>query len=179
MYTTMVTLCLFYMFRIFVTTANSQTGLRRRKREGIMKNSVILDTYSIWKFIADEPNRLKNSEQFSNNNNVFSAIIKINFFRQDYHAILIYAPGGRAIVYDLDSSLPFPTHFRKYATETFRSDEALRLEYHRRFRLVPASAYLQHFASNRHHMKREDGTWIKSPPEHPPISTISMRILFK
>ncbi|XP_015523415.1 protein N-terminal glutamine amidohydrolase [Neodiprion pinetum] len=89
----------------------------------------------------------------------------------DYHAILIYAPDDRAVVYDLDSALPFPTHFWKYATETFRSDEALRSEYHRRFRLVPAATYLQHFASNRQHMKREDGTWIKTPPEYPPIST--------
>ncbi|XP_012261973.1 protein N-terminal glutamine amidohydrolase [Athalia rosae] len=89
----------------------------------------------------------------------------------DYHAILIYAPDERAVVYDLDSALPYPTHFWKYATETFRSDEALRSEYHRRFRLVPASTYLQHFASDRQHMKREDGTWIKTPPEYPPIST--------
>ncbi|XP_025268210.1 protein N-terminal glutamine amidohydrolase isoform X2 [Camponotus floridanus] len=89
----------------------------------------------------------------------------------DYHAILIYAPDERAVVYDLESSLPFPTHFWKYATETFRSDEALRPEYHRRFRLVPASVYLQQFASSRHHMKRKDGTWIKTPPDYPPIST--------
>ncbi|XP_015122541.1 protein N-terminal glutamine amidohydrolase [Diachasma alloeum] len=89
----------------------------------------------------------------------------------DYHAILIYAPDERAVVYDLESALPFPTFFWKYATETFRSDEALRPEFHRRFRLVPAATYLQHFASNRAHMKREDGTWIKTPPDYPPIST--------
>lgn len=93
--------------------------------------------------------------------------------RQDYHAILIYAPDERAVVYDLESSLPFPTHFWKYATETFRSDEAVRPEFHRKFRLVPASIYLQQFASSRHHMKREDGTWIKTPPDYPPISTPS------
>ncbi|XP_043288799.1 protein N-terminal glutamine amidohydrolase-like [Venturia canescens] len=89
----------------------------------------------------------------------------------DYHVILIYAPDDRAVVYDLDSALPFPTHFWKYATETFRSDDALRPEYHRRFRLLPAALYLQNFASNRQHMKREDGTWIKTPPDYPPICT--------
>ncbi|XP_014299975.1 protein N-terminal glutamine amidohydrolase isoform X1 [Microplitis demolitor] len=89
----------------------------------------------------------------------------------DYHAILIYAPDERAVVYDLESALPFPTFFWKYANETFRSDEALRPEYHTRFRLVPATIFLQNFASNRHHMKREDGTWIKTPPNYPPIST--------
>ncbi|XP_057329341.1 protein N-terminal glutamine amidohydrolase isoform X2 [Microplitis mediator] len=91
----------------------------------------------------------------------------------DYHAILIYAPDDRAVVYDLESALPFPTFFWKYANETFRSDEVLRVEYHTRFRLVPATLFVQNFASNRHHMKREDGTWIKTPPNYPPISTSS------
>lgn len=94
-----------------------------------------------------------------------------NLIVWDYHVILIYAPDDRAVVYDLESILPFPTHLWKYITETFRNDEALPPECHRRFRLVPASTYLQYFASNRHHMKRKDGTWIKPPPEHPPIST--------
>ncbi|XP_017893400.1 protein N-terminal glutamine amidohydrolase-like [Ceratina calcarata] len=89
----------------------------------------------------------------------------------DYHVVLIYAPDERAVVYDLDSALPFPTHFWKYAMETFRSDEALQPEHHRRFRVVPANVYLREFASDRHHMKRDDGTWIKTPPDYPPIST--------
>ncbi|XP_071867838.1 protein N-terminal glutamine amidohydrolase [Bombus fervidus] len=89
----------------------------------------------------------------------------------DFHVILIYAPDERAVVYDLDSALPFPTHFWKYAMETFRSDEVLQPEHHRRFRVIPANVYLREFASDRHHMKREDGTWIKTPPDYPPIST--------
>ena len=95
----------------------------------------------------------------------------IIFLFQDYHAILIYAPDERAVVYDLDSELPFPTFFWKYATETFRRDEALPPEWHRMFRLVSASDYLKHFASDRHHMKRKDGSWIKTPPDYSPIST--------
>ncbi|KOX80535.1 Protein N-terminal glutamine amidohydrolase [Melipona quadrifasciata] len=89
----------------------------------------------------------------------------------DFHVILIYAPDDRAVVYDLDSALPFPTHFWKYAMETFRSDEVLPREHHRKFRVVPASVYLQEFASDRHHMIRDDGTWIKTPPDYLPIST--------
>uniref|UniRef100_A0ABD2WRS9 Protein N-terminal glutamine amidohydrolase n=1 Tax=Trichogramma kaykai TaxID=54128 RepID=A0ABD2WRS9_9HYME len=89
----------------------------------------------------------------------------------DYHVILIYSPDERAVVYDLDSELPFPTHFWKYATETFRRDEALPTEWHRMFRLVTASDYLKHFASDRQHMKRKDGTWIKNPPDYSPICT--------
>ena len=75
------------------------------------------------------------------------------------------------MVYDLDSELPFPTFFWKYATETFRRDEALPPKWHRMFRLVTASDYLKHFASDRRHMKRKDGTWIKTPPDYSPIST--------
>ncbi|CAK9812473.1 Protein N-terminal glutamine amidohydrolase [Anthophora plagiata] len=93
----------------------------------------------------------------------------------DFHVILIYAPDERAVVYDLDSALPFPTHFWKYAMETFRSDEVLQPQHHRRFRVVPASVYLKEFASDRHHMKREDGTWIKTPPDYPPISTATYK----
>ncbi|KOC66476.1 Protein N-terminal glutamine amidohydrolase [Habropoda laboriosa] len=93
----------------------------------------------------------------------------------DFHVILIYAPDERAVVYDLDSALPFPTHFWKYAMETFRSDEVLQPQHHRRFRVVPANVYLREFASDRHHMKREDGTWIKTPPDYPPISTATCK----
>ncbi|XP_014208201.1 protein N-terminal glutamine amidohydrolase [Copidosoma floridanum] len=89
----------------------------------------------------------------------------------DYHVILIYAPDDRAVVYDLDSELPFPTFFWKYAMETFRRDEALSPKFHRKFRVVSASDYLRTFASNRQHMKRKDGTWIKTPPDYPPICT--------
>ncbi|KOB65718.1 Protein N-terminal glutamine amidohydrolase, partial [Operophtera brumata] len=38
------------------------------------------------------------------------------------------------------------------------------------FRVVPAKQFLQHFASDRRHMKRPDGSWIKPPPPYPAIS---------
>jgi len=44
----------------------------------------------------------------------------------------------------------------------------------RYFRVIPASVFLQHFASDRRHMKRADGSWIKPPPDYPPISTSGM-----
>lgn len=37
----------------------------------------------------------------------------------------------RCLIFDLDTTLPFPTYFHKYVTETFRSDLALRPEHHR------------------------------------------------
>ncbi|XP_055706751.1 uncharacterized protein LOC129803900 isoform X1 [Phlebotomus papatasi] len=50
----------------------------------------------------------------------------------DYHVFFMHCVGpNRCLVYDLDTTLPFPTYFHKYVTETFRSDLALRPEHHR------------------------------------------------
>lgn len=114
-----------------------------------------------------------NHNKFNRKSVTLVTSLTVYLYLQDFHVILIYAPDERAVVYDLDSALPFPTHFWKYAMETFRSDEVLQPEHHRRFRVIPANVYLREFASDRHHMKREDGTWIKTPPDYPPISTSS------
>ena len=87
----------------------------------------------------------------------------------DYHVILIYRPDERCLVFDLDSDLPFPTYFHKYVTETFRTDAILNPEYHRFFRVIPAPLFLQTFASDRRHMKKPDGSWMKPPPPYPCI----------
>ena len=89
----------------------------------------------------------------------------------DYHVIFIYKPDERCLVFDLDSDLPFPTHFGKYVTETFRTDAILNPEYHRFFRVVPAPVFLSKFSSDRRHMKKPDGSWMKSPPNYPCIQT--------
>ncbi|TMW41675.1 hypothetical protein DOY81_013245, partial [Sarcophaga bullata] len=50
----------------------------------------------------------------------------------DYHVFFMHNPSpNRCLVFDLDTTLPFPTYFHKYVTETFRSDLALRQEHHR------------------------------------------------
>jgi len=88
----------------------------------------------------------------------------------DYHVIALYRPEeARTLVYDLDSELPFPTYFHKYVTETFRTDAILNPEYHRIFRVVPASTFLAHFSSDRRHMRKSDGSWLKPPPPYPCI----------
>ncbi|CAB3256476.1 unnamed protein product [Arctia plantaginis] len=90
----------------------------------------------------------------------------------DYHVIFLYSLDCQAcLVYDLDSELPFPTFFHKYVTETFRTDQVLKSDFHRFFRVVPAKQFFQQFASDRRHMKRPDGSWIKPPPPYPAIST--------
>ncbi|KAH8254532.1 protein N-terminal glutamine amidohydrolase [Drosophila kikkawai] len=88
----------------------------------------------------------------------------------DYHVFFMHNPSpNRCLVFDLDTTLPFPTYFHKYVTETFRSDLALRPEHHRFFRVIPADTYLIEFSSDRRHMRRPDGSWIKPPPSYPPI----------
>jgi len=90
----------------------------------------------------------------------------------DYHVLLILRqPDDRCLVYDLDSDLPFPTYFHKYVTETFRTDAILNPEYHRFFRVVPAPTFLAKFSSDRRHMKKPDGSWMKPPPNYPIIQT--------
>lgn len=89
----------------------------------------------------------------------------------DYHVVFIYRPDDRTLVYDLDSELPFPTYFHKYVTETFRTDAILNTEYHRYFRVIPANTFLTTFASDRRHMRKEDGSWLKPPPTYPCIAT--------
>ncbi|XP_044746553.1 protein N-terminal glutamine amidohydrolase isoform X1 [Coccinella septempunctata] len=89
----------------------------------------------------------------------------------DYHVIFLYHPEPqRCLVYDLDSDLPFPTYVHKYITETFRTDHILKSDYFRFFRVVPAKEFLNDFSSDRRHMKRPDGTWIKPPPSYSPIT---------
>lgn len=40
---------------------------------------------------------------------------------------------------------------------------------YRYFRIIPASEFIRDFASDRRHMKRPDGSWIKPPPPYSPI----------
>ena len=109
----------------------------------------------------------------------------------DYHVILIKsAPSDRessqsttdtvtdvceheSLVYDLDTSLPFPVSFNQYAKEVLRPELILHLRSaglpERLFRVISADAFLQEFASDRSHMRKEDGTWFAPPPPYPPI----------
>jgi hypothetical protein len=101
-------------------------------------------------------------------------LIDENALFQDYHVIFLYHPEPeKCLVYDLDSELPFPTYVHKYVTETFRTDHILKPDYFRYFRVIPANEFLKEFASDRRHMKRPDGTWIKPPPNYPAIQTAS------
>lgn len=109
---------------------------------------------------------------------------------------------NRCLIFDLDTTLPFPTYFQKYVTETFRSDHILKDDHHRYiyiyfisiytfdidctvwpayrfFRVIPAETYLAEFSSDRRHMRRPDDTWIKPPPPYPPIQAHGELVNFK
>lgn len=89
----------------------------------------------------------------------------------DYHVICIQINqgGGLPLVWDLDSTLPFPSPLPSYVSETIRPSFQLFSDYNRLFRIVHAPIFLRCFASDRRHMKGSDGHWIEQPPPHQPI----------
>ncbi|XP_024032434.1 protein N-terminal glutamine amidohydrolase, partial [Morus notabilis] len=78
----------------------------------------------------------------------------------DYHVICIQRKSGLPpLVWDLDSSLPFPSPLTTYVSETIRPSFSLFSEYQRFFRIVHAPIFLRSFASDRRHMKDSSGNW--------------------
>ena len=86
----------------------------------------------------------------------------------DYHVILLCRQDDWQ-VWDLDTTLGLPVPASSYFPETFlqantdpeRSDVI--------FRLIPATDYVEHFSSDRSHMKLTSGRWAAPPPQWPMI----------
>lgn len=89
----------------------------------------------------------------------------------DYHVICIQKNDGDNghVVWDLDSTLPFPVAFKRYFSQAILPTFPLDPLYKRIFRVIHAPIFLRFFASDRSHMKDLDGTWISPPPVYPPI----------
>uniref|UniRef100_M4C7R1 Protein N-terminal glutamine amidohydrolase n=1 Tax=Brassica campestris TaxID=3711 RepID=M4C7R1_BRACM len=90
----------------------------------------------------------------------------------DYHVICVQRKkesDSEPLVWDLDSTLPFPSPLASYVTETIQPSFQLFAEYQRFFRVVHAPLFFKHFASDRRHMKAPDGSWIARPPPYQPI----------
>ena len=94
----------------------------------------------------------------------------------DYHVICVARHGSSWFVYDLDTTLSFPSLFHDYLKSAFRPDgispEASyfldRNEQY--FRPVPGQEYLKLFSSDRRHMKGKNGaSWLREPPSYPAI----------
>lgn len=82
----------------------------------------------------------------------------------DYHVVVV---SRDARVWDLDTRLEFPIAFDVYVGRTFREGVAARLQ--PRFRAIDAAVYRSSFASDRRHMRDEDGGWQRPPPPWPAI----------
>ncbi|KAL9237964.1 hypothetical protein vseg_012451 [Gypsophila vaccaria] len=89
----------------------------------------------------------------------------------DYHVICIQTKGDNEapLVWDLDSTLPFPSTLSSYVSDTFRPSFQLFPDYHRFCRVIHAPIFLRFFASDRRHMKDPNGRWTAPPPPYDPI----------
>lgn len=90
----------------------------------------------------------------------------------DYHVICIQRNRESKVpfqVWDLDSTLPFPSPLSHYVTEAIRPSFQLYPQYQRLFRVVHGPLFISNFASDRSHMKDSTGNWIHQPPAYEPI----------
>ncbi len=87
----------------------------------------------------------------------------------DYHVVaMVRAANEEAWVLDLDSRLPFPTPLFDYVRGSF--PDAAPLGARPRFRPVSAPRYVRDFKSDRRHMRRDDGSFVRPPPPWDPPS---------
>lgn len=87
----------------------------------------------------------------------------------DYHVFLVVDAAAGALVYDLDTRLPFPCPAERYLAETFARGITLPAAHHPRFRVIDAATYRARFWSDRAHMRTADGGWTSPPPPWPAI----------
>lgn len=89
----------------------------------------------------------------------------------DYHVVMLEeAEESSNLIWDLDTLLPFPCTFDDYWKAAVQPrDWNIPEEYSRYFRVIPCEKYLEHFSSDRSHMKTEDGAWLSPAPSWEPI----------
>ena len=96
----------------------------------------------------------------------------------DYHVIVVAKKSLHFYVYDLDSSLPFPSDLNEYFSRCFRPSNSgipqwwLQFAFAtgHYFRPVDGHDFLAKFSSDRSHMIDNDtGQWLSPPPEYQPI----------
>ena len=87
----------------------------------------------------------------------------------DYHVILLAHAEGGWEVWDPESVLGLPVDAGRYLDVTFLGSAFLPAGLRPSFRLVPASLYREVLASDRRHMRRDDGSYLHPPPPWPEI----------
>jgi len=71
----------------------------------------------------------------------------------DYHVVLFRKDESDFFIYDFDSRLGFKSRAVDYLSLSFLDQALIKEEYRSQFRLITATSYLQHFSSDRSHMK--------------------------
>ncbi|EKX47527.1 hypothetical protein GUITHDRAFT_69371 [Guillardia theta CCMP2712] len=90
----------------------------------------------------------------------------------DYHVICAVKYQDRSpVIYDLDTTLPFPSPLQAYIRRAFRPQASIRSSFRPRFRVVEARQYLENFSSDRSHMLKAGGggEFVAKPPSYPCI----------
>lgn len=84
----------------------------------------------------------------------------------DYHVLVLQRTATECVVWDLDTTLPFPCSLSLYSEAGLNINLPLSPELARCWRVISADAYLNGFASDRSHMQLEDGSWQATPPTY-------------
>lgn len=84
----------------------------------------------------------------------------------DYHVMVAVVRPSGIRIWDLDSTLGLDVDARTYLNSTFQRAPA---DFLPRFRRISAEDYRSIFASDRRHMRGEDGEFTSSPPPWDPI----------
>ena len=85
----------------------------------------------------------------------------------DYHVILQLEKNNQQWICDFDSLLNFPVSKKSYFSASFPHPGSLQEQYQMFIRSIPATSYLQHFSSDRSHMR--DVINAEQFPSYPPI----------
>jgi hypothetical protein len=86
----------------------------------------------------------------------------------DYHVILAVRDEAW-MIWDLDTILGLPLEAGDYLQRTFRPHHPIAKQFRPQFRFLGASWFAEHFASDRSHMKDQEGRWLEPPPAWPMI----------
>ncbi|EPX71217.1 uncharacterized protein SOCG_01435 [Schizosaccharomyces octosporus yFS286] len=109
---------------------------------------------------------------------------KSPFVIWDYHVVLLTRslknPKEGWFVWDPDTRLSIPCSLEQYLEQALRRDLEhlpgqplvygnLCYETNRKYRVIDANTFVQHFGSDRSHMKTDTGEWLSPPPSYPCI----------
>eukprot|EP00752_Nemacystus_decipiens_P009215 g8230.t2 len=87
----------------------------------------------------------------------------------DYHVVLLTKHPHGNWVYDLDSTLAFPTQAAQYMTQAFRRGHRMQERFRQKFRVVAGRECVDHFSSDRSHMMQRGGAYSARPPPLTPL----------